>query len=157
MPEISKPEAARFWIARNADGSVLHTGRTDTNQVTTTGQPFLEDLADDQELLSAAATWAGQFPPLPATGEPVEAGELYQHDGGVVMARQSHTRTTHAPSEIPALWGIVVPDTTEWAPGQVVAVGDLRTYQGTTYRCVQAHTTQAGWMPPVVPALWEVV
>lgn len=44
-----------------------------------------------------------------------------------------------------------------WAPGQVVAVDDLRAYQGTTYRCVQAHTTQAGWEPPNVPALWAVV
>ena len=33
--------------------------------------------------------------------------------------------------------------------------GDLRTYEGTTYSCVLAHTTQLGWEPPVVPALWS--
>jgi hypothetical protein len=42
----------------------------------------------------------------------------------------------------------------EWAPGQVVAPGDLRTYQGTTYVCIQGHTTLAGWTPPAVQALW---
>lgn len=53
---------------------------------------------------------------------------------------------TAPPSEIP-----------DWAPGQVVAVGDLRMYQGIKYRCRQAHTTQAGWTPTVVPALWEII
>jgi hypothetical protein len=44
----------------------------------------------------------------------------------------------------------------EWAPGQVVAPGDLRTYEGVTYTCIQGHTTQAHWTPPAVPALWGV-
>ena len=39
---------------------------------------------------------------------------------------------------------------------QAVVVGDLRMYNGTQYRCRQAHTTQAGWEPTNVPALWEV-
>lgn len=34
------------------------------------------------------------------------------------------------------------------------AVGDLATYAGTAYRCVQAHTAIAGWTPAAVPALW---
>lgn len=33
-------------------------------------------------------------------------------------------------------------------------MGDLREYSGVIYRVLQAHTTQAGWAPPVVPALW---
>lgn len=41
-----------------------------------------------------------------------------------------------------------------WAPGQSVSIGDLRTYNGVTYSCIQAHTTQAGWTPPAVPDLW---
>jgi len=51
----------------------------------------------------------------------------------------------------------VAPPVGEWAPGQVVAVNDLRTYQGLTYRCQIAHTTQVGWHPPAVPALWILV
>jgi hypothetical protein len=49
-----------------------------------------------------------------------------------------------------------VDEVIEWAPGQVVAPGDLRTYEGVTYSCIQGHTTQAHWTPPAVPALWGV-
>ena len=48
------------------------------------------------------------------------------------------------------------PGIIEWAPGQTVVPGDLRTYQGVTYSCIQGHTTLAGWEPPNVPALWGV-
>ena len=42
----------------------------------------------------------------------------------------------------------------EWEAGVVYTVGDRRQYDGLLYRCVQAHTSQAGWEPPMVPALW---
>lgn len=32
--------------------------------------------------------------------------------------------------------------------------GDVVTYQGSEYRCLQSHTSQVGWEPPNVPALW---
>lgn len=44
-----------------------------------------------------------------------------------------------------------------FAAGQAVAIGDMRAFEGKTWRCIQAHTTQAGWTPPVVPALWTLV
>jgi hypothetical protein len=33
-------------------------------------------------------------------------------------------------------------------------VGATVTYNGTRYRCLQAHTAITGWEPPNVPALW---
>ena len=42
----------------------------------------------------------------------------------------------------------------EWAAGVAYKVGDRRRYDRKLYRCVQAHTSQAGWEPPSVPALW---
>lgn len=48
------------------------------------------------------------------------------------------------------------PANAEWAPGVAYKVGDLVTYQGQTYRCLQAHTSQAGWTPVTVPALWQL-
>ena len=41
-----------------------------------------------------------------------------------------------------------------WEVGTAYAVGDRRQYDGLLYRCVQAHTSQADWTPPQVPALW---
>ena len=41
--------------------------------------------------------------------------------------------------------------------GAKVGVGDLRVFDGTLYRCVQAHKSQADWTPDKVPALWAPV
>lgn len=44
-------------------------------------------------------------------------------------------------------------------PWELVAysVGDRVQYNGTLYKCVQAHTAQSDWTPDVTPALWVVV
>jgi predicted chitinase/chitodextrinase len=44
-----------------------------------------------------------------------------------------------------------------WAVGVAYAVNDTVTYNGSTYRCIQAHTSQADWTPSAVPALWGLV
>ena len=44
-----------------------------------------------------------------------------------------------------------------WAAGVDYAVGDRRRFSDALYKCSQAHTSQAGWEPPAVPALWVVV
>ena len=44
-----------------------------------------------------------------------------------------------------------------WAVETAYAVDERIEYVGTLYRCVQAHTSQAGWTPPTTPALWVVV
>lgn len=41
-----------------------------------------------------------------------------------------------------------------WEVDTAYAVGDRRKYNDKLYRCVQAHTSQEGWEPPSVPALW---
>lgn len=41
--------------------------------------------------------------------------------------------------------------------GVKVGVGDLRSYDGVLYRCVQAHVTQDDWTPAATPALWVSV
>ena len=43
-----------------------------------------------------------------------------------------------------------------WAAGTAYRAGDAVTYGGLGYVCLQAHTAQAGWEPPNVPALWRV-
>ena len=44
-----------------------------------------------------------------------------------------------------------------WAPGVAYKAGDQVTYNGSTYQCLQAHTSQVGWEPPNVPALWQLI
>ncbi|MEV4946970.1 carbohydrate-binding protein [Streptomyces sp. NPDC053755] len=42
-----------------------------------------------------------------------------------------------------------------WAAGKVYAAGDVVTYGGASYRCLQGHQAQTGWEPSAVPALWQ--
>ena len=51
----------------------------------------------------------------------------------------------------PALEGRV------WQTGLFVQIGDVYSYGGFLWRCIQAHTTQTGWEPDKVPALWHKV
>lgn len=44
-----------------------------------------------------------------------------------------------------------------WATNVAYAVGNRVQYNGTLYKCVQAHTSQADWMPDATPALWVIV
>ena len=45
----------------------------------------------------------------------------------------------------------------KWVVGKAYAVSDRAQYNGTLYKCVQAHTSQADWTPDATPALWVVV
>lgn len=43
-----------------------------------------------------------------------------------------------------------------WSPNTAYKSGDLVSYSGKTYACLQAHTSLTGWEPPNVPALWKL-
>ena len=131
------------------------TGTTHVGELTGVN-PALSVVADADENAFVAALPADAFPPLPDSGW-LEAGVIYQYEGGAVIVRQSHNRTIYAPAETPALFIVYRPDAgdvLEWVAGESVLVGTLRTYEGDTYRCIQSHVTQADWTPDATPALW---
>lgn len=41
-----------------------------------------------------------------------------------------------------------------WTANTAYKIGDLVTYNGKIYKCIQAHTSLTGWEPANVPALW---
>lgn len=47
------------------------------------------------------------------------------------------------------------PPGSTWVAGHAYNAGDTVAYNGTTYVCLQAHTSQVGWEPPNVPSLWQ--
>ena len=90
-------------------------------------------------------------------------------DGGKVWRNVTTVPLTTAPSGFPGTtsqWShlfvevTVIPPTPTapaWSGASVAyKVGDLVTYSGVVYRCLQAHTSQAGWTPPAVASLWAV-
>lgn len=44
-----------------------------------------------------------------------------------------------------------------WAADTAYSLDIRARYGGKLYKCVQAHTSQTGWEPPNVPALWTEV
>lgn len=42
----------------------------------------------------------------------------------------------------------------EWHAQTVYHIGDVVSYGGARYVCIQSHTSQSDWEPPRVPALW---
>lgn len=80
------------------------------------------------------AVWA-----LPEMEEYVDKGEILNDVLDILTDEQAET--------VPQLYP-------EWAAGVDYAVGKRVRYQDKLYRCVQAHTSQDGWEPPNVPALW---
>ncbi|MFE7191703.1 M28 family peptidase [Kitasatospora sp. NPDC057541] len=44
-----------------------------------------------------------------------------------------------------------------WTPGTTYQAGDVVTWNGVSYRCLQGHTAQVGWEPNIVPALWQAI
>lgn len=109
---------------------------------------FMVYRADANELLEWVA------------GEPVQIGTRRTHGGKIYEAVQAHvTQADWTPVAAPALWREVVepPPTGAWAVGVAYNIGDEVTYNGHTYKCLQAHTSQAGWTPSAVPALWQLL
>jgi hypothetical protein len=46
----------------------------------------------------------------------------------------------------------------EWQPLGTYTVGDIRTFEGSSYRCLQSHTNfNPAFTPPITPALWELI
>lgn len=67
----------------------------------------------------------------------------------------THEITSSDPSAIVArlIW---VNDRPMWGVGMSAIIGAVWLYPGNhnLYRCVQAHTTQSDWTPPITPSLW---
>ena len=114
----------------------------------------------DKELLQIQPALEGR---LWQPGIDVQVGDVYTFGAFLWRCIQAHTtQGTWAPDLTPSLWRKVevIPENAVrvWAAGIDYIVGDELAYpdaNGTMYTCLQAHTSQTGWEPPNVPALWS--
>lgn len=138
-------------------------------------------LDDHEQRIAALETAVFPPDPDPTPGEPIDAptwddlGGLWPHgtllaDGGKVWRNIAGVPLTTPPTGFPgdpAQWThLFIEVTTEpdpepdperppWSPDSVAyQVGDEVTDSGRAYRCAQPHTSQPGWNPAAVPALW---
>lgn len=65
---------------------------------------------------------------------------------------------TAGPKDYPMGWRTAkpedLPDADAWTIGKEYKPGDVVTFGGRAWKCLQKHTAQAGWDPVAVPALW---
>ena len=114
----------------------------------------------DEELISVQPALEGR---VWQTGLFVQIGDVYSYGCFLWRCIQAHTtQTGWEPDKVPALWRkveIIHEDTKRiWQSGMDYALGDNVFYpdeNGTEYVCITAHTSQTGWEPPGVPALWK--
>lgn len=94
--------------------------------------------------------------------QPTGAHDCYPLDYTVVY--ESKTWKSLIPANVwapgldPRWWKdlTTVPVSGAWDPNaKAYKVDDQVTYSGSSYKCLQAHTSQAGWTPTAVPALWQ--
>jgi hypothetical protein len=107
--------------------------------------------------LPKAGTTDWVLPGTPYTDE--ETGEV---DDGLTVGIARHDRPHHLTADLVRADMLAEDELAElasaypaWAEGIAYAIGDLVRYEGTVFACVQAHTSQSDWSPPVVPALWR--
>lgn len=79
------------------------------------------------------------------------------YNGSSYRCLQAHVSQTNwnPVSTLNVLWGTYAPATSAWTVGVAYKVGDVVTYNGSTYQCLQAHTSISTWYPSAVPALWK--
>lgn len=140
---IEKPTKRTFW--KVTQGTLIHEGYTEINQVTSTGDVATLDFSEDPTVI---------YPALPETGLLPE-NKIYSWNGKMVRVTQEHNRTEFTPEQTPNLFTVVRPneDGGEWIIQEWVEIGDTRTYNGVTYQCISSHQTE--FTPDLVPNLWK--
>lgn len=154
--QISATDRVLSWAALR-DGAIVVAGVTVPGDTTASAE--LVSAESEPALLGALVSSEVAALPLPDAGEWVEAGAIYGYGGGLVIVRQSHTRTIHAPEDVPALFIVWrdADEVLEWVAREQVHLGTRRIYDGVLYECLQPHVTQEDWTPPATPNLWRVV
>lgn len=112
------------------------------------------DGVTDEELLSMSAATHEWKP-----GLSLAVGDTIMYGGSMFVVVQAHTTQAgwEPGTATQALYRRVQPEgSTEWQPDTDYATGAECTYEGSTYTCLQGHTSQTGWEPPHVPALWQL-
>lgn len=93
--------------------------------------------------------------------QPEDFTNIFNAFNGVTSPPPPPTATTTAtatpsPTMIPSPTG--TPTAPAWDPNShPYQVGDEVSFQGHTYKCIQAHTSQPDWSPAAVPALWQLL
>ncbi len=114
---------------------------------------------DDLNFTATSARYVRMYGTVRATEYGYSLWEFEAYGSGSATPTPTRVATaTPTPTRTPS--SSVTPTPTpggiqSWQPNTAYATGILVVYGGTTYKCLQAHTSLVGWEPPNVPALWQ--
>jgi len=162
MREIKKPAEPTYFLVHGPN--VTHVGITQTNQVTTTGQPNMESSPSGREFaqIVSGAGKVDDLPPMPETSEWCEQDAVYAFDGKAYVCYQGHWRTEHHPDTVPALFGAPIVDGEAWrqpaGAHDAYPLGAVVTHNEQTWTStIQANVWEPGvygWETEVVGNEW---
>jgi hypothetical protein len=116
-------------------------------------------LKDNTEVLAQQSALINEGKPTDRTSyfgafRELESGELelvsawhINSQGDVIQGLPDPNDVIEEPEEPPEI--------PEWQAGIAYATNDEVRYGDIVYRCITGHTSQVGWEPPNVPALWS--
>ncbi len=95
-------------------------------------------------------------------GEPTESSQVYsgpiEVDSTTTIKAKAYKEGMTDSGTVTAAYTIEdsseQPEVTAWAPNTSYRQGDIVSYNGKNYECIQSHTSLTGWEPANVPALW---
>ena len=118
--------------------------------------------ADQAQRVATYTAAVATEPALDGTAVPAGGyapGRLYRF-AGIAWRNTSRAWLPVGPAAYPLGWQQVDPPPVgapAWSAASVAyKVGDLVTYTGKTWRCLQAHTSNTGWTPVAAVSLWTL-
>jgi hypothetical protein len=166
------------FVFRTRDGK-LRADAVATEYLIAVSNATVADYPDDQcatvltAVIPSDSTWQDVYYKLYLDGGTLKCDPDYERpegdgaDGGngseptpptyTELTTTAHTLAAHAitvGTMADAMVDDVAPLFDPWGAGEDVTVGDIRTYNGEVYVCLQDHTTQADWTPDVAASLW---
>ncbi|GJM82554.1 hypothetical protein HMSSN139_50500 [Paenibacillus sp. HMSSN-139] len=128
-------------MTAKTSSSVSLSWSASTDNVGVTGYEVYNGNQLVTTVTGTTATISGLTPSTPYTF----AVKAKDAAGNISPASNAVTVTTDSTGTGPAAW----------APYTSYAVNQLVTYNGVTYKVIQAHTSLPGWEPDKVPALFQ--
>lgn len=153
------PYVPALW--KEYTGSALPADKTATPEFTPAEGVYAEEVS----VTIQCATDGAAIRYTTDGTEPTEASAVYGQPIGVnsttTIKTKAYKNGLTASATATAVYSIEAeaeqpeqPAVTSWAPNTAYRKGDLVSYGGKNYECIQAHTSLTGWEPPYVPALW---
>ena len=161
--EIYKPKCTTYFMAYDPVKRIYHIGKTEPQQVTTTGMPyFISDTSEVEFIKKINALRPVNNSPhtnlesLPPVNEIVEKNRFYLEDGKVVISRKEHIKEiTENTNDAQLYISETIEKYPEWIEEEEINIGNIRLYKGIYYQAIKKHLTEIA--PDKNTGYWKII